>query len=312
MRSTASRIDHPSALGTTEFHYDKDGHLIAETGSNGLPVRQYIYLGDMPVAVVQGGQLYYIHVDHLNTPRFITNLAGATVWRWDQFEPFGVTPPNDNPIGIGSFDFPLRYPGQYYDKETNLHYNMARDYDPATGRYVQSDPIGLRGGVNTYAYVGGNPNSFVDPRGLAGMAVYFSGYQVDTGMGFSLPLGHAGVVAIDNKTGATQYFDFGRFGGEFGDVRGPYSVGTVTFDKNGMPTKESIDAIKAVMSDAFGKGNFPNTIYDGNADAKKIIDFSLDRQKNTAKFPYSVNPFGKNKLNFCDTFAADALRAGSK
>jgi RHS repeat-associated protein len=112
-------------------------------------------------------RVYYIHPDHLNTPRLIADSTGTTVWRWDQQEPFGSTPPNDNPSGLGAFDFPLRLPGQYYDRETTLHYNMMRDYDPSIGRYVESDPIGLDGGLNTYAYVGNSPVDRFDPDGLA-------------------------------------------------------------------------------------------------------------------------------------------------
>jgi RHS repeat-associated protein len=89
------------------------------------------------------------------------------VWRWDQQEPFGATPPNDDPDGDGvKFDFPLRFPGQYFDRETNLNYNIARDYWPDGGRYIQSDPIGIRAGLNTYAYVNQNPLKKADPFGL--------------------------------------------------------------------------------------------------------------------------------------------------
>jgi RHS repeat-associated protein len=112
-------------------------------------------------------QIYYIQTDHLNTARLIQDQAGNAVWRWDQGEPFGNDVPNSNPSGVGAFDFPLRLPGQYYDRETALHYNMMRDYDPSIGRYVESDPIGLKGGLNTYAYVDGRPLSAIDPSGLA-------------------------------------------------------------------------------------------------------------------------------------------------
>jgi RHS repeat-associated protein len=92
----------------------------------------------------------------------VADATGATVWRWDQAEPFGNNPADENPSGLGSFDLPLRLPGQYFDKETNLHYNYYRDYDASIGGYKESDPIGLRGGVNTYAYVAGKPLVRID------------------------------------------------------------------------------------------------------------------------------------------------------
>lgn len=110
--------------------------------------------------------LHYVHTDHLGTPRVITDTNNTVVWSWHS-DPFGKAAANEDPDGDGNkVTFNLRFPGQYYDAETELHYNYFRDYDPSTGRYLQSDPIGLGGGLNTYGYVGGNPLNYIDPFGL--------------------------------------------------------------------------------------------------------------------------------------------------
>jgi len=110
-------------------------------------------------------QLYFIEVDHLDTPRLVADVAGTTVWRWDQQEPFGVNVPNENPSGFGAFEFPLRFAGQYAARETNLAYNYFRTYDPSTGRYQEPDPLGALIDENLYSYASAKPLLLVDPRG---------------------------------------------------------------------------------------------------------------------------------------------------
>ena len=118
--------------------------------------------------------VYYIESDHLNTPRVIKGQNHNVVWKWNG-DPFAEAAANEDPDSDRiRFDYALRFPGQYYDKETGLNYNYFRSYDPQTGRYVQSDPIGLEGGINTYTYVEGNPISYIDPFGLE---VYWNGHQ---------------------------------------------------------------------------------------------------------------------------------------
>ena len=119
-----------------------------------------------------GPELLFIQADHLGTPRVILDQQNRVNWRWDHADPFGASAVDESFSQNGAsppvqrLRSNLRFPGQYYDVETGLHYNYYRDYEPQTGRYVQSDPIGLRGGINTYAYVGGNPTSFLDSHGL--------------------------------------------------------------------------------------------------------------------------------------------------
>ena len=147
----------------TYMTYDDAGHPIGEFTYHGAVINQTLYVGDIPVAFATPTAAYAINTDHLNAPRVITDSSGAFVSFWD-FVPFGerglIT--SANPVTYNA-----RFPGQYYDAESGLNNNGFRDYEPATGRYVESDPIGLRGGINTYGYVGGNPISLVDPYGLS-------------------------------------------------------------------------------------------------------------------------------------------------
>jgi RHS repeat-associated protein len=159
-----------TAASTVIFVYDQSGHLLGEYGNTGAAIAEYVWLGDEPIAVFMPNgtsppNVFYIHNDHLGAPRAVLNTANQLRWRW-LAEPFATTAPETNPAALGAFAFNLRLPGQYADSETGLFYNYFRDYDPGTGRYVQSDPIGLQGGINTYAYVGGNPLSLGDPTGL--------------------------------------------------------------------------------------------------------------------------------------------------
>ncbi|PHV09520.1 RHS repeat-associated core domain-containing protein, partial [Chitinimonas sp. BJB300] len=153
---------------TTVFHYDQSGRLLAESNELGVTKREYVYLGNTPVALVDNGMdIRNIHTDHLGTPRLVTDATKHAIWSWQLGEPFGASAAEEDPEGTGAkYTFNLRFPGQYFDKETNTHYNYYRTYDPLNGRYLESDPIGLAGGINTYAYVNGNPLRYIDPLGL--------------------------------------------------------------------------------------------------------------------------------------------------
>ncbi|UUZ56516.1 RHS repeat-associated core domain-containing protein [Massilia sp. H-1] len=160
------RVTKRSTDGSaTHFVFDENGLLLAELDRAGATVTEHIWLAAQPVGVIVNGVAYYVFADHLNTPRLIADTADRARWRWHS-NPFGSTIPEENPSGLGKLVYGQRFPGQYYDAESGLHYNYFRDYDPQTGRYVESDPIGLRGGINTYGYVGGNPVSRIDPLGL--------------------------------------------------------------------------------------------------------------------------------------------------
>ncbi|GGY43171.1 hypothetical protein GCM10011297_14910 [Bacterioplanes sanyensis] len=148
----------------TYYDYDLQGQMISERVSHGgeapVTTREYLWLGNELVGYYTDGQLYFVHNDHLATPQALSDSQQNKVWSLEQ-KAFGESTLSDNQIA-----FNIRFPGQYYDSESGLHYNWHRYYDAELGRYLQSDPIGLNGGLSTFGYAYQNPINWVDPDGL--------------------------------------------------------------------------------------------------------------------------------------------------
>ncbi|MDX1915005.1 MAG: RHS repeat-associated core domain-containing protein [Methylophilus sp.] len=192
----------PQGAGTIEYSYDESDHLLTEIRLPNDNLYTYVWRDDIPVAVIihtaaqqlanptqaisNADQIIYLEVDHLNTPRIGRDQTGKKVWEW-QSDAFGSTLANTDPDNNGNkVIINLRFPGQQFDPESGLHYNHHRYYDPQLGRYTNSDPSGLQGGLNSFAYVKGNPLKFTDPLGL------------DATMGWGSRLGAAGAAAASD------------------------------------------------------------------------------------------------------------------
>lgn len=169
----------PGSGTFTQFAYDESGHLVGEYDQTGALVAEHVWLGDTPIAVlkpssytaIHGGTAagnvaaFFVDPDHLDTTRVIRNASQVAVWRWNS-TPFGDSDAEQSPTGLTEFGYALRFPGQYFDAETNSHYNYSRDYESGRGRYLQSDPLDLFGGGASFSYGANTPALHSDRLGL--------------------------------------------------------------------------------------------------------------------------------------------------
>lgn len=186
--------------GSTAFIYEQQ-KLIAEADANGNITREYVYLDHHPVAMLERGELMWIHTDHLGAPIAVTNAERKTIWR-AQYEPFGAATVDADPDrDRRSVELNLRLPGQYADAESGTSYNYLRDYDPKTGRYLSPDPLGTFAGSNPFAFAHNDPLRRFDALGLYDeMVHYYMTYFL--GLVAGLPQDVARTMAI-----ASQFVD---------------------------------------------------------------------------------------------------------
>ena len=229
------------------------GVASVETTTVGSPSNT-IYLTVSPADV----GFSYVHADHLGTPRAITRPSdNQVVWKWENSDPFGANVPNEDPANTGTaFKYNLRFPGQYADQETGTFYNYFRDYDPSTGRYVQSDPLGLKAGINTYGYVEGNPLAATDPFGLEIFMCTkplhaLGGTGLRTGPDIpGNPLYHQFICVPDGNGGTSC-------GGQ-DRAKGPFGPGKPSDDKYDEKQCKKVDDDKCVEQCSLRKISDPN------------------------------------------------------
>jgi RHS repeat-associated protein len=263
-------------------------------------IPDHIYLSDMPLATVRPTDtVYYYHTDHINTPRVMTNSAGTVAWQ-AAYHGFGHAEVD----GASTITNNIRFPGQYFDAETNLHYNWNRYYDPRTGRYLTPDPIGLEGGIDPYVYAENRPVNLVDSEGLDALYINYDNYLVNIGGGFKLPLGHGAVVSIDPKTGHTEYYEFGRYDNDKCGRVVQRSIPNLTMVEKNVSTEESIKNLLDYLSINYGKGNKISFIYYRDTKPEDVRRFVRDFKNNHSCY----NLF----FNNCKTFGRKAASISSE
>ncbi|MFC2140047.1 RHS repeat-associated core domain-containing protein [Bacteroidota bacterium] len=265
-------------------------------------IARYVYGSriNVPDYIIKGDSTYFVVSDHLGSIRLVVNSVTGNVVQEINYDAYGRVLLNTYP----EFQ-PFGFAGGLYDQHTNLSCFGARDYDPTVGRWTNKDPIRFSSNeLNLYAYSKNDPINNIDLTGKDAIHIIYNFYMVDTGYGFRLPLGHAAVVTIDPETGATRYYEYGRYGieyeKEFGEVlRRP--IPDLEMACDGKPTEESLDNLYKFISKHYGRNSDVSATYYSNADHQRVISYAESIKNNPNREAYSI------LWNNCYTFAYNAI-----
>ena len=282
------RVKKTVGSTATLFAYDDEGNLAGEYSATGAAIQEHVYLNGMPVAVVANGQTYAVHTDYLGTPRSVT-LGSTLVWKWENLDPFGKNPPS-----IQTLVYNLRFPGQYYDAESGLHYNNHRTYDPELGRYVQSDPLGVNAGPDTVVYAGHSPLSNFDKLGLDTEVIRVVDNTFD-----GLFIDH---IALNINGDVYEFTSGSAIELNFSFTDG-FTIGRSSDSPNGKPIKafQNYYAAKNLSFESY-------TLKTSAAQEQTLISFFKQMNAKGANGK-SQHAYGisNNEFNICSTVAREAL-----
>ena len=290
---TKLRTVHKIGGATTTTDYC--GNVVYENGAQKLLITEegYITLSD--------NKYYYYLKDHQGNNRVVINQSGA-VEETNHYYLFGGV------FASSTSTQPYKYNSKEYDTKKGLNWYDygARHYDAVLGRFMTVDPLAEKYySESLYTYCYSNPINCIDPNGKDGIYIAFPDYKISTPIGKIGNLGHAGVLLIDNKTGVTKYYEYGRYDKEGKGVVRTFAVPNVKIGQDKKPTLESLNKTLSIISEQVGHA--------GRIEGAYIESDKFKEMKNYAESKIAENANSKRKEyslrnNNCGTFAADVLK----
>ena len=290
---TKLRTVHKIGGATTTTDYC--GNVVYENGAQKLLITEegYITLSD--------NKYYYYLKDHQGNNRVVINQSGA-VEETNHYYLFGGV------FASSTSTQPYKYNSKEYDTKKGLNWYDygARHYDAVLGRFMTVDPLAEKYySESLYTYCYSNPINCIDPNGKDGIYIAFPDYKISTPIGKIGNLGHAGVLLIDNKTGVTKYYEYGRYDKEGKGIVRTFAVPNVKIGQDKKPTLESLNKTLSIISEQAGHA--------GRIEGAYIESDKFKEMKNYAESKIAENANSKRKEyslrnNNCGTFAADVLK----